>query len=216
MAQIREQWTEWIPAEFQLKDPDLSVQNWDCPEALDLDTWMNQIRKSTSSLLNGLSGQVDRRKGCLHTQVAGIEELAEQVFASLNLKPQNQSDIHVLFLEGFLLYADNSLFDLVDEAFLFDIDLATMLQRRNNNREYSIQQDNGGRSIIIVFYLNFSLAEQYWKDPDGYVEVVVYPAFKHFHRHLHADSRITVLASHQQSLPEMTSSCLDRILRKLL
>ena len=95
-------------------------------------------------------------------------------------------DNGVILVEGFLLFNNDSLTHLFDRQYLMHVELEHLLERRN------------GR----MYELKDAKDTDFWIDPPGYVEEVVYPMYLHHHRHF-------IQASSQNNMTVLNSSLHD-------
>lgn len=139
-------------------DPELQVQNWDGPEAIDFDKFFNYV----SQLKHG---------GPLHADVQSLE-MDPQLKLTANeishLQEQCRSigqNKKMVFIDGFMLFHDERLITLFDKKLFFYGNYDTLKSRRENR-------------------LGYNTAEGFWVDPPNYFEQIVWPEYQKTHLYL--------------------------------
>lgn len=184
-------------------DPDayLPQADWDCPEAIDfraLKRVLLRFRsrecdadKSHARILkdegvdakeqtNSVGPELERVRGLV------VERCREMVRGVLAARLRNEVPrIHLLFIEGFLLYHPEpepepanttpdslpTLTSLFDLKILLHTTLALALERRKKRQDY----------VTL---------EGWFEDPPGYLENVVWPHYLQYHQHLFVDGDV--------------------------
>ncbi|OBA18417.1 uncharacterized protein OGAPODRAFT_91905 [Ogataea polymorpha] len=136
---------------------ELQEYDWDCPEAVNFEKLKDTLRNFKRD-----------------PKFQFTESSKESVDVSITLNPQIERKIketvghlslpRIVFIDGFLLYHDREILDLLDVCLFYKTDYDTLKNRRQN-RQYTI--DNG-----------------IWTDPPGYFEKIVWPQYYKNHTHL--------------------------------
>ncbi|KAF8420057.1 hypothetical protein EV426DRAFT_566872 [Tirmania nivea] len=170
-------------------------RDWDCPEAIDFDKLKCCLKKFRDE---GCTGPEDHARileefgikaieaansvGPERVSQGKVDEIREWVLVGLeNLTRAGNGAqrIHILILEGFLLYCNETphnkelppLISLIDTRLLLHTTLTQAVSRRKIRMSY-----------VTV--------EGFFEDPPGYIENVVWPNYVKYHRHLFVDEDV--------------------------
>ncbi|KAH7075465.1 P-loop containing nucleoside triphosphate hydrolase protein [Paraphoma chrysanthemicola] len=165
--------------DFYLTDAEIpirnGVQDWDCLESLNLPQLTEALQhiKEQGTIPDWLESKEDQNSVGEHGVPADqIRELREQVWAWVEDKPQWEGR-RICIVDGFLLFSE----DMEDIRNLFDIKLflrtsyATAKRRREARTGY----------VTL---------ENFWVDPPGYVDDVVWPNYVKDHKFLFQDNDV--------------------------
>lgn len=137
-----------------------NVQNWDCAEAIDwrkFKDYLIQVKESCGTIL-----PIDTLEADLELALSEGEhrEMADLVRKLVGLK-----DEHVVLVDGFMLYHDREIADLLDVKLLFRAPYEVLKSRREARAGYNT-------------------IEGFWSDPPNYFDNIVWPGYIASHKHL--------------------------------
>lgn len=178
------------------------VQNWDCAEALNWDkfkTYLKSVRESGGDIL-----PVDSLE--MELELSLSEEEKETIKARVSSEFSWLSEYHVVLVDGFMLFHDQSVAALLDVKILFRAPYHTLKIRRELRQGYNT-------------------IEGFWADPPGYFDNIVWPAYVSSHKHLFASDDVEGGLSESaidlgirdikndgtQDLPSLVSTALETI-----
>lgn len=143
--------------EFIPRDPEKNVQNWDCAGAIDWEKfkeYIAEVRKTNGAILP-------------------IESL--ELPSELKLSPEEREQLvhlthiaentHLVFVDGFMLYHDDSILELFDIKLFFHAPYKVLKDRRAARQGYNT-------------------VAGFWVDPPNYFDEFVWPEFAKSHKHL--------------------------------
>jgi len=180
---------EGIPGEY------VEQADWDCPEAIDFEKLKYCLKKFRDEEFTGPDGhartleelgikaiEATNSMGPEKVSQKELEEIREVMLDKLENLPgmgNGPQRIHILILEGFLVYFNetphtkepSTLLSLLDARLLLHTTLTHAASRRK----------------IRMTYIT---AEDFFEDPPGYMENVVWPNYVKYHRHLFVDEDV--------------------------
>lgn len=134
------------------------VQNWDCPEAIDFDSF----RKYVSQLKRG---ELPEKITSLEGDVSLTLSTPEIAQINTDIEHSSLNEYQLVFIDGFMLFHDPSLFELFDINLFYYASLETLKARRESRAGYST-------------------VDGFWVDPPHYFEQIVWPAYEKSHKYL--------------------------------
>ncbi|KAL6931017.1 related to Nicotinamide riboside kinase [Hanseniaspora guilliermondii] len=161
-------------------DPIKNIQNWDCPEALNLDLFkqeLRSIRETKSESLSLISDTLihndnvesldkfhfdDDFKNKLYNEFKSVISKYQQKY--------NTKSFYIFLIDGFMMFHDNSILDLLDIKLFFRAPYEVLKSRREKR--------------------NYTTLEGNWVDPPGYFDDFVYKYYKLNHEHLFEDGDV--------------------------
>ncbi|RPB28075.1 P-loop containing nucleoside triphosphate hydrolase protein [Terfezia boudieri ATCC MYA-4762] len=170
-------------------------RDWDCPEAIDFGKLKCCLKKFRDE---GCAGPEDHARILDELGIKAIEaensvgpervsqgevnEIRGRILDELENSTElgnSARRVHILILEGFLLYFNETphtkelspLLSLLDARLLLHTTLTHAVSRRKNRMTY-----------VTV--------EGFFEDPPGYIENVVWPNYVNYHRHLFVDGDV--------------------------
>lgn len=154
-------------------DEELEEENWDCVESLRMDDMYNDIKSLKDGshdqlrLLKDHSTESSNQSPPLPIDDHDKDEILRKLKEVSKDKP-----VQLVFLDGFLLYYENSPFlDILDVKLFLKVKFEILKKRRESREGY--QTTDG-----------------LWVDPPGYFEKMVYPNYVTNHRHLFEDGDV--------------------------
>ncbi|AMD19729.1 HCL422Cp [Eremothecium sinecaudum] len=144
-------------------DDQFQVLNWEIPEALQMDAFQSELQsiKATGSptirLMHNKNVD-DISKFGLPDEYIG--ELKAKYRSKINLEA-----FQIVFVDGFLLFHDDSLKSEFDTKILIRVPYEILKSRRAAREGYTT-------------------SESFWVDPPFYFDEFVYKSYKHYHKHL--------------------------------
>ncbi|KAI9297735.1 P-loop containing nucleoside triphosphate hydrolase protein [Neoconidiobolus thromboides FSU 785] len=139
------------------KDSETGYDNWDIPEAIEMDQFYNEIVETINRGLNNKGSTKNESVNSENSTKAGIiEEIKlrnKEVLTTLNKQYKK-----TVIVEGFLFFHEERFLKLITKGFLIWTNFDTLLQRRNSRDGYETK-------------------EGFWKDPENYFEKIVWPSF---------------------------------------
>lgn len=161
-------------------DPVKNIQNWDCPEALNIDLFkqeLKNIRESKSESLSLISDTLIHNDNVesldkFHFDDEFKNRLYNE-FRSLIAKYQQKHNtklFYIFLIDGFMMFHDNSILDLLDIKLFFRAPYE-VLKRRREKRNYTTLEGN-------------------WVDPPGYFDDFVYKYYELNHKHLFENGNV--------------------------
>jgi nicotinamide/nicotinate riboside kinase len=147
----------YLPDSQIPKDPITGFDNWDTPEAINMDEFYNAISHFIDNF-----------------------EQSEPVKT-------------VLIVEGFLYFHDEKFLKLIDNLIFTFSDFDALLERRNSREGYET-------------------IEGFWKDPENYFELSVYPSYLRFYKNIHESVQLSHNSINSQFMINYQSKnifCLD-------
>ncbi|KAM9903720.1 hypothetical protein OXX79_003186 [Metschnikowia pulcherrima] len=179
-----------------------NVQNWDCADALNWQKfreYLESVRATGGDVLPVDSLEIESELSLSAEQRAKIQAGVASDFPWLK-------DCHVVLVDGFMLYHDDSVADMLDVKLLFRAPYSTLKFRRESRQGYNT-------------------VEGFWSDPPGYFDNIVWPAYIDSHRHLFVDGNVEsslsesakklhihdIMNDGSRSLPESVSLALEYV-----
>jgi nicotinamide/nicotinate riboside kinase len=155
-------------------DPIKNIQNWDCPEALNIDLFkkeLSSIRNSKSENLNLISDSLIHNDNVesldkFHFQ----DDFKDKLFKEFKKMVENYQQknntrkFYIFLIDGFMMFHDDSILDLLDVKLFFRAPYETLKSRREKR--------------------SYTTLEGSWVDPPGYFDDFVYKFYKLNHKHL--------------------------------
>jgi nicotinamide/nicotinate riboside kinase len=159
------------------------VANWDCPESIDFDEFHASLHRIKSGSSEQILGP-NRPEMQLEELDGDMLELVEKL--------KNQD---IVLVDGFLLFNDDRILDLLDVAIFLKAPFEILKARRES------------RSTYVT-------PEGHWQDPPGYFEKIVWPMYlEHNGKVLQNQiDKVTVIDSHVNSKIQVLKRVLDAII----
>ncbi|VBB77118.1 Putative nicotinamide riboside kinase [Podospora comata] len=151
-------------------------RDWDCPEAIDLPALTNALTyiKSTGKFPPFIDSKEDQNTlGACPASPSHIN-LAKAIIASSSLHSLLKH-AKICILDGFLLYSQAEEFKPILE--LIDVKLFLLA-----SEEKAVARRKARDGYVTL--------EGFWKDPEGYVEEVVWPNYVEQHGYLFVDGDV--------------------------
>ncbi|KAK6460074.1 uridine kinase activity protein [Scheffersomyces coipomensis] len=142
-------------------DPVTKLENWDCPEAINFEGFIEYIKNLKQG--KGLSKKLDSLEAKVDLKLTEEEEQHFTKKIKTNI-PDADKTLFVL-IDGFMLFHDPRLMELFDVSLFFRASFETLKDRRESRKGYST-------------------VEGFWVDPPHYFEKIVWPAFVSSHSYL--------------------------------
>jgi nicotinamide/nicotinate riboside kinase len=148
-------------------DPKTKLQNWDCPESLDITaftTVLDHIHTHGTIPSNHASKEDKNavgQSGVSPAQIAVCQSHVEKTLVAL--KEQGADRKTVAIVDGFLLLPIEEVKERLDTILFLRLGLAEAKKRREARKGY----------VTL---------EGFWEDPPGYVEDVVWPNYVKYHK----------------------------------
>ncbi|KAI9225473.1 MAG: P-loop containing nucleoside triphosphate hydrolase protein [Piptocephalis tieghemiana] len=183
-------------------DPSTGLENWDCPDAVNFAKFEQTIQALRM-------GKMDDVPEYLKTELPPtMEHLSPEVLEDLIGQIQGRVDKGDIFIlvDGFLLFHDTRVRDIFPHRIYVYADKSILRERRKSREGYA--GTDGG----------------FWKDPPGYFDRLVWPAFLHWNSHLleaiqtgqgQCIQGMLTLDSGKESLKDMTSHALNYLLDRI-
>ncbi|KAJ3331812.1 ribosylnicotinamide kinase [Blyttiomyces sp. JEL0837] len=154
------------------------IQHWDCPQALDMDSFVEALDHVKRGLLSqsqlGDNRPTISKKDLSEDELNKLKQQCEElhkllkgptppssVALSVDAKPANTDGETLTLVDGFLLLDDPRVFSRIDLVIFLHADYDTLLERRN------------ARSGYVTL-------EGFWQDPPNYFKEFVWPAYVEF------------------------------------
>ncbi|XBW38718.1 hypothetical protein QEN19_004305 [Hanseniaspora menglaensis] len=161
-------------------DPKRKISNWDCPEALNLDLFKEELRNLKANgdeKLNLLS------KDLIHNDnVESLEKFNLDLsfknkiylsFKALVEKAELKNQVkkfYIVLVDGFMMFHDDSIIDLFDVKLFFRAPYEVLKERREKR--------------------TYKTLEGHWVDPPFYFDEFVYKYYNINHQHLFENSDV--------------------------
>ncbi|KAI7866005.1 P-loop containing nucleoside triphosphate hydrolase protein [Spinellus fusiger] len=154
-------------------DPATQLANWDCPDAIDFPALIDTIHYARTHQgelpFNKRSQEIhNAHDGALYISAAMLSSLEAYVSAL----PQG---MHYVLVDGFMLYGDSALYAEFDKRLFITASYDTLKQRRESRTGYTT-------------------IEGFWADPPGYFDMIVWPQFLKWNKHLFASDSVNTIA----------------------
>ncbi|KAI9202016.1 P-loop containing nucleoside triphosphate hydrolase protein [Polychytrium aggregatum] len=147
------------------------IANWDCPQALDMEAFIQVLERlkthgdQQSSIMGDNRSKLDRSEVTTESAEQFKRKISDAC-AELNIR------LKIVLVDGFLLYHTTRIIDLLDIRLFSKANYETLKRRREE------------RSSYIT-------AEGCWVDPKGYFDEIVWPEYlRHNHLPLQTISRL--------------------------
>ncbi|GME72893.1 unnamed protein product [Ambrosiozyma monospora] len=137
-------------------DKELNDQNWDCPAAFDMEKFKATLKKLKSSQELQYSTKEKQSSDDIVKSKLSQDDIRD-INELVKLNGKKLNEYKIILIDGFLMYHDQELLDILDLKLFFKTSYETLRQRRSK-REYVI--DNG-----------------VWVDPPLYFEQFVWPNY---------------------------------------
>jgi nicotinamide/nicotinate riboside kinase len=151
------------------------LQDWDCLDSVDIEGLKSMLRyiKEHGRVKDGFESKEDKNAvGDVKIDGGAVERWRGKFKGILGDEKRNDS-LRIAIIDGFLLYSEDvkQLRDLFDVKILLKADYATVKMRRERRKGY----------VTL---------EGFWEDPEGYVDLVVWPNYVKDHSFLFQDSDV--------------------------
>lgn len=146
---------------------EINEQNWDCPEAIDFAkfaTAIGLIRRKMSLEGSGIKTTTPNFDEDDKPELSVSSDIKARL---RRLVTEQIGDHEVVLVDGFLMYHNSTLLDMLDIKLFIKADYKTLKTRRES-RVYTIDEGT-------------------WTDPPGYFDKCVWPAYYEYHRSLFVD-----------------------------
>jgi len=140
-------------------DPATGVQNWDCVEAIDFDRFKKYIHQIK------IGEELPKKIESLEGDVSLTLSTSEMSQVKASIVDSNLDDFQLVFIDGFMLFHDPSLFSLFDINLFYYASFETLKVRRESRAGYNT-------------------VDGFWVDPPHYFEQIVWPAYEESHKYL--------------------------------
>jgi nicotinamide/nicotinate riboside kinase len=155
-----------------------NIKNWDCPEAIDFDKFIASLKDLQENL--GKNNNTFTK-----TITAEMNALAADI--------KSITAATMFFVDGFLLYSNETVINLLDIKFFLKSGFDTLKARRD------------ARDAYITL-------DGCWKDPPGYFQDIVYPNYLKFNENA---ENICVVIDTENGIEMMVIQALKVILQKV-
>lgn len=163
-----------------LIDPVRNIMNWDCPEALNLDLFKQELKNLKE---NGDDKLTLLSKDLIHNDnVESLDKfqlkpefqtLVYNKFNTLIQKAESKTKVrkfYVVIVDGFMMFHDDSILNLFDLKLFFRAPYKVLKQRRQKR--------------------SYKTLEGSWVDPPFYFDEFVYKYYNLNHKHLFENSDV--------------------------
>ncbi len=165
-------------------DKERGEYDWDCPDAIDFEKFKQSIEllkagKSLPSDFKSIEeGELQANYKEEDEMFTGLGLFLFQSTIKLNIITQlkldsdsNLDDLKFIFIDGFMLYHDQEIINLLDVSIFLHAYYKELKSRRENRKGYTT-------------------VEGYWVDPPGYFDKMVWPGYATTHKHLFINENI--------------------------
>lgn len=146
--------------------PEWLVADWDCPEALDWAAFKTHLH-SLKGTGPGLETREIQSKE-IHSELALLDAEVASLNSVLDALRRQTAQRPLVFVDGFMLYHDQSVADLFDVKLLFRAPYHVLKARREARPGYNTE-------------------EGFWQDPPDYFDHIVWPNYVKTHGPLFVD-----------------------------
>jgi nicotinamide/nicotinate riboside kinase len=151
------------------------LQDWDCLGSVDIEALKSMLAyvKERGRVKDGFESKEDKN-AVGDVKIDGdVVERWRASFSSILGQEKNDSSLRIAIIDGFLLYSEamKQIRDLFDVKILLKADHATVKMRRERRKGY----------VTL---------EGFWEDPEGYVDLVVWPNYVKDHSFLFQDGDV--------------------------
>ncbi|CDR46186.1 CYFA0S22e01024g1_1 [Cyberlindnera fabianii] len=151
-------------------DEATGLQSWDCPEALNFDAFVQEVKHlketgladETLKNIRYVSDTKDQDLNSVAPEV--LKQVKEMILPHLMGRK-------LIIVDGFMMFHDLSIIELFDIRIFIKASHDTLKQRRESRFGYQTQQT-------------------FWVDPPGYFDKIVYPAYAESHKILFNDDDV--------------------------
>jgi nicotinamide/nicotinate riboside kinase len=151
------------------------LQDWDCLDAVDVDGLKDMLAyiKENGRVKDGFESKEDKNAVGDVLIDGEVVERWRASFKSVLGKDKNNASLKVAIIDGFLLYSEDmkQIREMFDIKILLKADYATVKMRRERRKGY----------VTL---------EGFWEDPEGYVDLVVWPNYVKDHSFLFHDGNV--------------------------
>lgn len=176
-------------------DKETQLENWDCPEAIEFDRFLNIIlytKKNNGKLPDGYDS---REENNVHDGSNQLDEATAQELQQ-KLSPLIEKDSRFVIVDGFMLYWDKKVMDQLDCKISLMTSYATLKSRREERQGYHTE---GG----------------YWIDPPGYFDKIVWPEYLRLNEHDDTLEDVLKIDTDKNSIRDMSLIVADRLNKDL-
>jgi nicotinamide/nicotinate riboside kinase len=145
------------------------LQDWDCLDSVDVEGLQSMLAciKKNGRVKDGFESKEDKNAV---GDVKIDDEVVERwraTFSTTLGKKKHEDSLSIAIIDGFLLYSEavKEIRDIFDVKILLKADYATVKMRRERRKGY----------VTL---------EGFWEDPEGYVDLIVWPNYVKDHRFL--------------------------------
>ncbi|KAI9321177.1 hypothetical protein DFJ73DRAFT_605530, partial [Zopfochytrium polystomum] len=138
------------------------VQHWDCPESLDMDSFVKCLQDVKSGAMN-ISILGDNRPVISDNDIPsedrpGLDAASAALLAALTATSGDNGSMDLVLVDGFLLFDDPRVLQELDVLIFLHAPYEVLKSRRDSRAGY----------VTL---------EGYWADPPNYFEKFVWPAY---------------------------------------
>ena len=178
-------------------DEKTQLANWDCPESVDFDKFAENIKYAQiheGSLPEGFNSNEESN---VHDGSSLLSvEAANTLKDKLSKFVQDPEAVFV-FVDGFMLYWDKKVYDLLDCKITFDSSYDTLKSRREKRQGYHT-------------------LEGYWVDPPGYFEKIVWPEYTRLREHNAKLHDVLEIDTDENTIDETAIKVADKLCQTFL
>lgn len=146
-------------------DAKAGTQNWDSADAIDWDSfraYIAKVRETNGAMLPMETLEVESELKLPPHEVHELKKHADAIVASGH---------HLVFVDGFMLYHDNTILELFDVKLFFHAPYQVLKDRREARKGYNT-------------------VAGFWVDPPGYFDKIVWPEYMRSHKDLFVDGDV--------------------------
>lgn len=148
-------------------DPENGLDNWDCPELINWPKFCNyieEIRNTNGEILPYKSKELESILKLTSDEIAQARDLMDSSLQCLR-------NIHVVLIDGFMLYHNDEISQLFDVKLYFRAPYKMLKARREARTGYTTE-------------------EGFWVDPPGYFDKIVWPQYVLTHKYLFENDNV--------------------------
>ncbi|CAO0797623.1 unnamed protein product [Mucor circinelloides] len=179
-------------------DPKTNLANWDCPESVDFNAFAQNIEYAKKNGGRLPSGFKSNEESNVHDGSSLVSQEASSKLREI-LAPLLEKHPHVtfVFVDGFLLYCDDSVSQQLDCKIGFKASYETLKSRREKRQGYHT-------------------LEGYWVDPPGYFDKIVWPEYLNQSRHEETIDELLAINTDEFNIDDTAIKVAEKIVQDLL
>ncbi|KAG1646590.1 hypothetical protein G6F44_000674 [Rhizopus delemar] len=175
-------------------DQETQLANWDCPEAIDFDRFLDTIRHTQKNKGDLPDGFHSKEESNAHD---GSDALDEETVSELAQRLSGLTECRFIIVDGFMLYWDNRVLDALDCKISLTTSYKTLKSRREARQGYHT-------------------ADGYWVDPPGYFDQIVWPEYVRLRERDHALKEVNTIDTDENSIQQMMYKVVDQLNKDLI